>query len=397
MLKADVYGTGVGYDTKANLWVGGNNQKVAIKFKATSSSALNSVRFVQRGGAGYSLGNGGTMAVSVRADDGAGHPSASSLAQQSYTPGNPSGGWEKFDAVTFASPATLTAGTTYYIVFSNTSTSNYISVNSVFIYGGSTPRQPMFNDSEFGLMYTSGAWGSVHSGYTPVVDLTYASGVHAGQAYYEAMIANYATISGASSMARERFTVTGGNKTVNSASIRLRRSTGTSPLKLTLETAAGVAIDSGTVTAASVPVSSPGGDNGGSKWVTVTFATPRVLTNGSTYNLKASTETGTTYTTFPVRSGEDKGFMAHTFTGSGQRTTNGSTWTDLYQWAHQDLQIHFGVTSTSTTTPPTTTPPTTTPPTTTPPTTTPPPAATSLSCPVVVAPKVGQTVTCTYR
>ena len=343
MLNRGIYGPGVGYDVKANLWIGGSQgQKVAIRFKATTTSALNSVRFVQRGGTGYSLGTGGTMTLSVRADDGAGHPSATSLAQQSYTPGNPAGAWEKYDPVTFSSPATLTAATIYYIVFTNTSTSNYISVNSVYNYDTTPPRQPMFSDSEYGLMYTSGSWGAPEGRYTPVVDLAYANGTHDGQSYYEAMIANYATISGASNMARERFTVSGGDRTVGSASLRLRRSGGTSPLIMTLETSAGAAIESVTVPAASIPVSAPGGANGGSVWVTANFSSPRVLSNGSSYNLRMSTASDTTYTTFPVRPGTSKGLATYAFSdGTGQSTTNGSTWTDLYLWDHEDLQFYF--------------------------------------------------------
>jgi hypothetical protein len=346
MVNAGIYGTGIGYDTKANLWIGGSEgQKVAIRFKATTTSALHSMRFVQRGGTGYSLGTGGTMTISVRADDGAGHPSATSLAQQSYTPGNPGGAWEKYDAVTFPSPATLTTGAIYYIVFTNASTSNYISVNSVYTYNATSPRQPMFSDSNYGLMYTSGSWGALASGYTPVVDLTYANGAHDGQSYYEAMIANYATISGASKMAREHFTVSGGNRTVGSASLRLRRSGGTSPLVVTLETSAGSAIESVTVPAANVPVSAPGGDNGGAVWVTAHFTSPHVLSNGASYNLRVSTASGTTYTTFPVRAGTDKGIDAFAFSGgTGQSTANGSTWTDLYLYSHQDLQFYFTLT-----------------------------------------------------
>jgi hypothetical protein len=341
MLNPGVYGTGIGFDTKANLQVG-SGQKVAIRFKATTTSALNSVRFVQRGGAGYSLGTGGTMTLSVRADDGTGHPSATSLASQSYTPGNPAGTWEKYDPVTFPSPATLTGGTIYYIVFTNASTSNYISVNSVYTYNATSQRQPMFSDSDYGLMYTRGSWGALAGGYTPVVDLAYANGTHDGQSYYEAMIARYATISGASNMAREHFTVSGGDRTVGSASLRLRRSSGTSPLIMTLETSAGVAIESVRVPAASVPVSAPGGDNGGAVWVTANFSSPHVLSNGSSYNLRISTASGTTYTTFPVRAGTDKGFGAYAFSGgTGQSTTNGSTWTDLYLKSHQDLQFYL--------------------------------------------------------
>lgn len=347
MLQDNIYGTGIGYDTKANLWVNGN-QKVAIKFKATSTTALNSVRFVQRGGSGYSLGTGGTMVVALHRDDGTGKPAATTMASKAYTPGNPAGGWEKFDSVSFTVPATTIAGSTYYILFSNTSTTNYISVNSVFNYNAVVPRQPIFADSEFGVLYTSGgAWGAVHPQYTPVVDLVYASGLHAGQSYYEAMIANYATITGATNMARERFTVTGGNKIVKSAAVRVRRSAGTSPLVLTLQNSAGTAIESVSIPAASVPISAPGGDNGGAVWVKANFVTPRTLTNGLVYHLRLSTASGTTYTTFPVRSGADKGFLAYTFNGTGQSSVNANAttpvWTDLYQWAHQDLQFYFGL------------------------------------------------------
>jgi len=340
MLNRAIYGTGIGYDTKANTPIG--QYKMAIRFKATTTSALKSVRFVQRGGTTYSHGTGGTMTISVRADDGTGHPSATSLAQRSYTPGNPDGTWEKYDQVTFPSPATLTAGKIYYIVFANPDVNNYISVNSVYAYNATSPRQPMFPDSDYGLMYTSGSWGALASGFTPVVDLAYANGAHDGQSYYEAMIDRYATISGASKMARERFTVSGGNRTVKSASLRLRRSSGTSPLTMTLETSAGVAIESATVPAASIPVSAPGEDTGGAVWVTANFSSPHVLSNGASYSLRISTAPGTTYTTFPVRTGTDKGI--HTFAfpcGTGQSTTDGSAWTDLYDRSHQDLQFYF--------------------------------------------------------
>jgi len=342
MLNSGIYGTGIGYDTKANILVGPDGQKMAIRFKATTTAALKSVRFVQRGGAGYSRGTGGTMTLSVRADDGAGHPASSSLAWRSYSPGNPAGAWEKYDAVTFSSPPTLTAGRIYYIVFANASTSNYISVNSVYAYRATSPRQPMFSDSEYGLMYTSGSWGALERGYTPVVDLAYTNGRHDGQSYYEAMIDRYVTISGASRMARERFTVSGGSRTVGSASVRVRRSGGTSPLVMTLQTSAGAAIESVKVPAASVPVSAPGGDNGGAVWVKASFITPRLLSNGSTYNLRLSTASGTTYTTFPVRAGTDKGLGTFAFSGgTGQSTTNGSAWSDIYLWSHQDLQFYF--------------------------------------------------------
>jgi hypothetical protein len=329
-----VYGTGVGYDTKANIPVGPDGQGMGIKFKATTSSALKSVRFVQRGGPGYSRGNGGTTTLTVRAEDSAGYPSGTSLGSGSITPGNPAENWEKYDPVNLDNPASLKAGKNYYLEFTNPDPANNISVNNVLTYNATKPRQPMFSDADFGVKISkTGTWGAgLAPGYTPVVDLAYANGIHDGQSYYEAMIANYATISGKDkAMAREHFTVSGGDRIVTSSSVRVRRSGGTSPLTMTLETGSGEAIEAVSVPAESVPVSVPGGDDGGAVWATANFDSPHVLTDGVTYNVRVSTAADTTYTTHPVRSGDDKGLGSYNFKGgTGQTTSNGSKWTEMY-------------------------------------------------------------------
>jgi hypothetical protein len=48
MLNRGIYGTGISYDTKANIPISPDGQKMAIGFKASTTSALSSVRFVQR-------------------------------------------------------------------------------------------------------------------------------------------------------------------------------------------------------------------------------------------------------------------------------------------------------------------------------------------------------------
>ena len=70
-------------------------------------------------------------------------------------------------------------------------------------------------------------------------------------------------LSGVSSMVREHFTVSGGDRTVASAHVRLRRTSGTSPLIITLETGAGVLLEAVSIPSSSIPISAPGGDNGG--------------------------------------------------------------------------------------------------------------------------------------
>jgi len=346
MVNQGIYGAGIAGDTKANTIVGPAGQRMAIRFKATTTSPLRSMRFVQRGGPGYSAGTGGTLTVSVQPDSGRGNPSGIKLAQRSYSAGNPAGSWEKYDKVTFPAPPTLKAGTIYYLVIENASTSNYISVNSMYVYDRPlSPRQAAFSDAEYGLLHTKGAWGDVDARYTPVVELAYANGVRDGQSYYEAMIDHYGTISGERRMVRENFAVSGGDRAVQSASVRVRRSSGTSPLTMTLETSAGVVLESVEVPAANVPVSAPGGDNGGAVWVTARFPSPHFLSNGERYNLRLSTEADTTYTTFPLRSGVDKGLSSYRFSGGrAQSTTDGSRWDDLYPHSQQNLQFYLRLT-----------------------------------------------------
>jgi hypothetical protein len=346
-----LYGSGINADTKAQLQVGGvdtsaANNRVAHRFQASTTSTVTSVRFAQRGGPGYSAGSGGTMRISVRADDGSGHPSGTMLTSVTYTPGNPSGNWTRFDKVTFSSPATLTKGKVYYVVFENMNSaprSNYISVNETFVYGSVlSPRQPRWSDSDYAVLTTgSGSW-SIAGRYTGDMDVAYANGVHDGDGYVAAQIDYYGVISGSSDMVRERFTVSGSSRTISTVAVRMRRSNGSSPLVIRLETSSGSLIEAVSIPASSVASSSPGGDNGGQVWVTARFSSSHTLATGSTYNLRLSTASDTTYTATPIRDGRDVGFLSFAFNdGSAQRTTNGSSWADLYQWAGLDLQFYF--------------------------------------------------------
>lgn len=346
-----VYGSAINIDSKANLQVGWTDHaRLSHRFRASTTSALVSCRFQQRGGPIYSGGDGGAMSIAVYADSG-GEPTGSPLATQSYTPGNPGGGWTKYDKVTWSSPASLTSGDLYHIVYTNTDgdqDANYISVNEVFVFGSTlVPRQPLFPDADYAVLYDSGSGWDLQERYTADMDLTYADGTHDGQAYVQNMIDKYAVING-TKMARERFTVSGGDRNVTEAWVRVRRSSGSSVLTVTLETGTGTLIEAQTIPATDVPISAPGGDNGGSVWVGVTFDDTHTLTNGSTYNLRLSSASDTTYTAAPIRKGTNVGLLSLAFLdGFGQFTTNGTSWSDLYAFDgppetyNPDLQFYF--------------------------------------------------------
>ena len=155
-----------------------------------------------------------------------------------------------------------------------------------------SPRQPAFADSDYAVLYAEPSSWSVQGKYTADMDLTYANGMHDGMAYIANIVEMYGTISGSASV-REHFTVSGGNRTVTKAYVRVRRTTGSSPLTIRLETGSGTLIEAVSVPASSVPASAAGGDNGGSVWVSATFDSPHTLVDGTAYNLRLTTAAGT--------------------------------------------------------------------------------------------------------
>ncbi len=344
-----IYGPGINADTLANTEVGGTNgggvnTQVAFRFRATTTSALTSVRFYVIGTvSGYAGGTGGTLNVSVQTDDGsASHvPSGHVLASVSIPDAASLHGAGAL--ATFASPATLTAGQLYHIVFRNTDPApsvNFVSINGTYVYGATIePQQPRFSDTDFALLMNQGSW-TQRENYTPIVNLTYANGVVAGQGYMEMWIHNYEPISGTAQV-RETFTL-GSSRTVSQAAVRLRRSSGSSPLTISLETAAGTLVAQGTVPASSIPVSAPGGDNGGAVWGLVSFPAAHTLPAGS-YQLVVSTASDTQYTIFPIRKGLDYGYGSPTYFADGQaQYTSGSGWTAFANRpGESDLQFYL--------------------------------------------------------
>ena len=342
----NAYGS-IATDTKANIHVGGpDGERVAHKFVASTTSAVTSIRFAQRGGSGYSGGNGGTMRISIQPDDGSGNPSGSRLASLDYSPGNPGGGWSTYLSRSFSSSATLTKGKVYYVVFENidgSPKSNYISVNELFVYGSTlVPRQPIFSDASYAVLIARPSW-RVASGYTADMDLTYANGGHDGMGYIAAEVYNYISTSGSSDMFREHFTVSGASRTVTTAAIRVRRSSGSSPLTIRLENSSGSLIEAVSIPASSIPASSPGGDNGGSVWAVGHFSSSHVLAAGSTYSLTATTGSDTTYTSIPLLDGTPNGFQSYTFSdGQGQATSSGSGgWSNIDPSYPEDIQFYL--------------------------------------------------------
>ena len=118
LANREVYGPGVAIDSKSNFRIGVGAPKLSHRFRARTSSKLLSVAWQRRLGPGYSAGDGGIARISVQSDDGNGRPSGQVLASLRYdVPAGPATGILARN--TFATPARLTAGKLYHIVFEN--------------------------------------------------------------------------------------------------------------------------------------------------------------------------------------------------------------------------------------------------------------------------------------
>ena len=350
---ASIYGPGIAADTLGNEQVGGTdhggaNTQVSYRFRATESSALNSIRVYIQSGAGYGGGTGGTLVLTVQPDDGtANHfPSPTVLASSALVHPGSAGG----QLFTFSSPAVLTAGQLYHIVWTNTDPApivNFVSTDGLWNFQPTTPYQPAFADTDWAQLHKTDAhpW-ALTPGATPILGLVYANGKRAGMGYMEVWVRNYINISG-STMARESFTLSGPSRSVSTVSVRLKRVSGSSPLIMRLETASGVLIEEGTVPASSIAVADPANNRQAPTWVTYTFASPRALTQGQPYNLVLSSSADTSYSVYVIRKGVEYQYGPETYFADGHAQYDaGSGWIPFTQDGggpldEGDLQFYF--------------------------------------------------------
>jgi hypothetical protein len=342
-------------DALNNTQIGGSDAITSsYRFRAATSAALASIRTYLTDGVGYAGGNGGTLEISVQPDDGsAAHaPSGTILASRVIRPGNPIS-IGPMPLIGFGTPPPLTAGRLYHIVFRNTDpspSSNYISLDGVYMFQPTSPRQPRFSDVDWGqpTRHGSGPWTD-QDRTVPILALTYADGTVQGEGHIQVWAGSPKVISGVAS-AREAFVVSGGSRTISSVAVRLMRVSGEGALTVRLETAAGDLVEQGHIAAAAIPIGLPGdhAGTGHATWATYTFATPRNLASGQGYNLVLSAPADTRYSIFVLRKGGDYGFSPATSFGDGHAQYDpGTGWVFFDQTGgtpnvdEGDLQFYF--------------------------------------------------------
>jgi hypothetical protein len=361
-----IYGTGLNGDGKSNRTIapGRDVMRHAIRWRASTTSELRAVVIQWRTSLvepDYSGGNLGTYRITVQTDDGspAHRPSGTVLAsmtiKMSEVPGI-GGEGHKIRRHEFPDPPLIQKGRLHHLVFENVDSDpakNYIAINHLFTWDRLDPRQPMFRDRDLAVLGSQDARGDdwrEDRFHTPNIDLEYADGFHDGQAYQNNHIEHYALIGG-DDEARERFTVSGGDRTVMSLWVRVNRQYGRGLLTLRLEDERGSLIEEHEVRGSDkLGTWELGSASDAGDWVGVSFDTPRVLQDGETYCLRLSAPEGTQFATVSLLSRSafdiDGEYMkSYRFSdGRSERSTDGGrSWASVDPaWAdYLNTQFYF--------------------------------------------------------
>ena len=133
--------------------------------------------------------------------------------------------------VTFNRSVSVQAGQLYHFVFTNPYSdpiNNYVSIDDIYNEARVPNMQPTVSDTDLAVLFKDGSNPlAINYGHTPIFDayITGAGGtIYAeGQGYINARSSSGLTKIGSATPIRERFTVTGGNRTLSKVSFRVKR------------------------------------------------------------------------------------------------------------------------------------------------------------------------------
>lgn len=331
------YGSGIQFDSLSNAQVAALD--IDYRFRASTTAALSSFLWYSTSGPnsgcnGYGCGTGGSLQVCLYSDDGsdshlwnAAQPIA--CLQEPNLRGK---GGLRSDA--FSTAPQLQAGTLYHLHWHNSDPNhaqNYTSVNNLFVWHATTPRQPTVSDTDLAVLEGT----QVLTQFSPIFQLNYDNGSVQGQGYMECWIQAPADISD-KAMVRENFTVTDSNRLVSAVSVRVNRASGNSPLILTLATLSGTVLAQGSVAASNFPQQALSGDSSANQpvWGRYQFPAPLTLVVGQSYQLQLSATADTRYQAYGIHKGTIYNFHPPSFFRDGYSQfsiDNGNSWTGFNQ------------------------------------------------------------------
>lgn len=350
----DYYGSGIVMDGIGNFIVApvsGGYPEIDYRFRATQSGSLTQIwAYLITSASGYAAGTGGTLVLQLRTDDGTiDHlPTSTVLGTASLANafGKPS-----FSPFDLSPVPSLTAGTIYHLVWSNSDpnpTQNYVSLDMVYEDVGTSPAQPTIRPEDLDNLALNGStWIELvppntfnNHGYTPIANLIYSNGATQGLGYIEALISSRKTISGTSAVS-ETFTVTGPNCTVVRVSTRARRTGGTGgndPLRIQFVDSGGSTINDCYVPASHFPLNVD-------TYATCAFTSAYTLQSGNTYRLDLEASSTTVYDTLSIENAAHDSWNFGSGTtfpdGHAEYEVSGSGWTPWDGRLDTDLEFYF--------------------------------------------------------
>ena len=362
--NSSIYGSGVNTRDLTNYRV--DAEKIDYRFRALHTGSISSIRVYAMGAeAGYGNGTGGIWKVTLRTDDGSSNhwPTQTNLTSMThslinYSLADPD---EMFPLLTFGSPANVTSGTLYHIVFENIDPApmaNYTSLNTLTLWPQTAlnPEQPFATNLDWNTFYSTSpytTWNIAPGNFTqtPIMEYYYTDNYSTGMSYMEVWSDNPKNISGGSGVG-ETFTVSGSDRNVTGVKVWMRKISGTGSLNITLERTNGTLIEQGSVAAGSISTTYG--------WVSLTFLSAHDLGVGQGYNLKLSAPSNTVYDSYPMAKGSGYKFTSNAHFPDGYAQFNdGTGWVGWDMWGvtnktNSDLEFYFTtVPVSSDTTPPT--------------------------------------------
>lgn len=335
---SNTYGLPLAADSLGNLEIGkASGRIISYRFKASHSGAINTVSiFLIFRAAGYYSGNGGAVRVELQTDDGStSHlPSGTVLAGHTIT--DPMSAM--FRTINLDSPASLSTGQLYHLVFTNPSsspTTNWVSIDDIYQNSPGSQMQPSVSDTDLAVVWkydTAGAW-TINRNHTPIYIINYSDGATQGQGYIDALSSSGLQSIGGSNMVEESIVASGASRSVSKVFVRVTK-TGSSDLNITINQN-GNTIASTTVAASTI--------GSGSSWVSASLLSAVTLSPSSTYTVVLSSASSS-YSVFPVQEGTNYGLIGgNNFTdGQYQFSTNsGSSFQKLNNHSDYDLQLYL--------------------------------------------------------
>ena len=338
------YGTLFGATSLHNVTVGRYKEWEAQRFRATKTGMITSIRpfFIWSTTApGYNSGTGGTIRIEVQTNAAGDLPSGQVLATATH-----SNIYSKpfFPLITLSQPVPVEAGKLYHLVYKNidaNQTANWVSLDGLYMKTFPTPNQPTISDQDWSMLrkYPTSSWSRV-AGHSPIVAINYSDGTSQGNGYMEVWVNNKVAISGASAV-RQSIHVSGPDRTLASATVRVERSSGVGDLTMSVQDSAGTTLDSCNVPASALS------STGVYQWVTCKLTRAPKLVAGNTYYLMLKAPSNTVYRTYAIRDGSSYGYPSQTVLADGYaQIGSGTTWTGWTYWGKTnrqdgDLQFYF--------------------------------------------------------